>query len=164
MWIDTNSTVTLILNIMLILFIHGGTVYVAMRLPATYLARDHWWAKEQKFERGGRWYERWFRVTQWKDRLPDGGAWTKGGFKKAHLQRRDREYLNQFVLETKRGEWTHWLGFGVWPLFVIWNPWQGALILFLYSIIAHLPCIIVQRYNRLRLQRILDRTSASHAG
>jgi hypothetical protein len=40
------------------------------------------------------------------------------------------------------------------PVFFLWNPWWGDLIIVLYALVANLPCILVQRYNRFRLQKL----------
>ena len=41
------------------------------------------------------------------------------------------------------------------PLFFLWNrPWVGGLMV-AYGILGNLPCILVQRYNRLRLTRLI---------
>ncbi len=100
-------------------------------------------------------YERFLAIKRWKDRLPDGASWFKGGFAKAELQRRDRQHLARFLQETRRGELCHWTALALIPVFFLWNPWWGDLIIAFYALAANLPCILVQRYNRLRLQRAL---------
>lgn len=100
-------------------------------------------------------YERFLAIKRWKDRLPDGASWFQGGFPKAALQRRDRQHLARFLQETWRGELCHWAALALIPIFFLWNPWWGDLVIALYALAANLPCILVQRYNRLRLQRAL---------
>ena len=48
---------------------------------------------------------------------------------------------------------------GCAPLFFLWNPWWADLIMLTYALMANLPCIFAQRYNRLRFQRLLARRS-----
>jgi glycosyl-4,4'-diaponeurosporenoate acyltransferase len=100
-------------------------------------------------------YERWFAVKRWKDRLPDGAAWFAGGFAKRNLAERDPAHLARFAAETRRGELCHWLAIACTPLFFLWNPWWGDVVVTAYALAANLPCIIAQRYNRLRLGRAL---------
>ncbi|MDX1680895.1 MAG: hypothetical protein R3242_09210 [Akkermansiaceae bacterium] len=107
------------------------------------------------FEHKGRFYERAFAIRKWKDRLPDGASWLGGGFAKARLQRRDAGYLRRFIQETWRGELCHWSALFFVPLFLIWNPGWAMLIIIAYALAANLPCILVQRYNRARLQPLL---------
>ena len=95
------------------------------------------------------------RVKHWKDRLPDAAAWFDGGFAKRALRGTDPAYLRRFARETWRGELCHWCALAFVPLFFLWNPpWADAVILS-YALAANLPCILAQRHNRLRLQRLL---------
>ena len=38
---------------------------------------------------------------------------------------------------------------------LLWNPWFLGLLMLAYAVIANLPCLIVQRYNRARLLRLI---------
>ena len=67
------------------------------------------------------------------------------------------EFLEQFLRETWRGELTHWLALLALPLFAIWNPGWAFGINVAYALAANLPCILVQRYNRGRFLRVLER-------
>jgi len=109
------------------------------------------------WERGGRFYERVFRIKDWKDRLPDAAGWFGGGFAKGSLAGKKADYLGRFVRETWRGELCHWCAVGFAPVFFLWNPWWGDLIIVAYALAANLPCILAQRYNRSRFQRVLAR-------
>lgn len=107
------------------------------------------------WEEGGRFYERIFAIKRWKDRLPDAARWLSGGFAKGMLSARDPEYLARFIRETRRGELCHRMAIYCVPAFLLWNPWWASLVIFVYALAANLPCILVQRYNRLRLTRLL---------
>jgi hypothetical protein len=69
------------------------------------------------------------------------------------------KHLHRFIRETWRGELCHWCALGCAPVFFLWNPWWADLIMVGYGLLANLPCILAQRYNRLRLQRLLSRRS-----
>jgi len=43
------------------------------------------------------------------------------------------------------------------PIFFLWNPWWADLIIVIYAVAANVPCILAQRYNRLRFHRLLAR-------
>jgi hypothetical protein len=58
--------------------------------------------------------------------------------------------------ETGRAEYTHLFAMLPAPIFFIWNPWWGGIIMIIYAVIINVPCIIAQRYNRARLEVILD--------
>jgi glycosyl-4,4'-diaponeurosporenoate acyltransferase len=113
------------------------------------------------FERDGRWYEERWRIKAWKDRLPEGGAIFAGGFSKRSLRTREPDVLGRFVIETRRAEHTHWWLMALAPLFFLWNPWWLALVMIGYALIANVPCLMVQRYNRARLIRVLRRRRAA---
>jgi glycosyl-4,4'-diaponeurosporenoate acyltransferase len=138
------------------LVIQLGLAWLFTRMPATWFrpgAGCGW-------EEGGRFYEQVFRIKQWKDRLPDAARWFGGGFAKGSLAGADPGYLRRFVCETWRGELCHWCAIACIPLFFLWNPWWGNWIIVAYAVAANLPCILVQRYNRLRFRRVLARPSA----
>jgi glycosyl-4,4'-diaponeurosporenoate acyltransferase len=41
------------------------------------------------------------------------------------------------------------------PVFLVWNWWWVELLMVVYALAANLPCLLVQRYNRARLARLL---------
>jgi len=109
------------------------------------------------WEDDGRFYERFVAIRRWKDLLPDGARWFSGGFGKGTLVCADPEYLQRFIRETRRGELCHWLTVLGVPVFFLWNPWWGDLIIIAYALAANLPCILIQRYNRARVLRLIGR-------
>ena len=113
------------------------------------------------WERNGRFYENVFWIRRWKDRLPDAASWFTGGFAKGNLSGKDHSYLERFIRETWRGELCHWCALAWTPVFFLWNPWWGDLIIVAYAVGANVPCILAQRYNRARFQRALTRSRYS---
>jgi glycosyl-4,4'-diaponeurosporenoate acyltransferase len=134
--------------------IHSATGYFVHRLPVTRLG-DGWLYRERRVERGGALYSRTFRIKAWKDRLPEAGALFPGGVSKRSLPDSAVGGLPRFVIETRRAELGHWLAVACSPIFVIWNPWHATVLLTAYGFAANLPCVAIQRYNRLRARRIL---------
>jgi glycosyl-4,4'-diaponeurosporenoate acyltransferase len=105
-------------------------------------------------------YESWmleqvFRIKFWKDKLPDAAGWFGGGFAKRRLAGKDADYLRRFIQETWRGELCHWSALAFVPVFFLWNPWWADVVIVVYALMANLPCILAQRYNRIRLRRVL---------
>jgi glycosyl-4,4'-diaponeurosporenoate acyltransferase len=135
--------------------------YVVHRLSPARLTRENRLFRLRRFEMGGHFYERWFRVKQWKDRLPDAGELFRGGISKRGLVTHDRERLERFVAETRRAELAHWLILGAAPWFFLWNPWWLGLAMVGYGIVANVPCVAIQRYNRARLLRMIRRPSTA---
>ncbi len=144
--------------------LHAVTGYAVHRLPTTRLQRDGWLLRARAVEREGRLYER-LRIRHWKDELPEAGALFPGGVSKRHLAGRDRAGLERFVVETRRAEWGHWLALAGGPIAVLWNPPFGTALMIGYGVVVNAPFIVVQRYNRLRVARLLrrsvDRSSTS---
>lgn len=116
---------------------------------------DHPLARPRNWERQGRTYERVFAIKCWKDKLPDAASWFRGGFAKAQLGTASPELLERFARETWRGELVHWIALLALPLFCVWNPWWAVGVNAACAIALNFPCILVQRYNRARLWRLL---------
>jgi glycosyl-4,4'-diaponeurosporenoate acyltransferase len=94
-------------------------------------------------------------IRRWKRWIPDAGGALPGGVQKASLVRRDPAALRRLVLETRRAEWVHWL---LWPaclLTALWLPPAGVLVNLLFATAFNGPCVVLQRYNRARLQHCL---------
>jgi glycosyl-4,4'-diaponeurosporenoate acyltransferase len=144
-----------ILNVAGWLVIQLGLSWAFTKMPVDWFAPPSACA----WEHGGRFYERVFGIKCWKELLPDAARWFTGGFAKGTLGSRKSEYIGRFVQETWRGELCHWLALACAPVFFLWNPWWADLIIVAYAIAANLPCILVQRYNRLRLSRLMARRS-----
>jgi len=132
-----------------------GISAAILRLPSNLFTQDNWLTAPRWWEREGHLYRRWFAVRRWKSLLPDGAGWL-GGFSKKHVMGRDAAYFAQFLLETRRAEIGHWCMLGCLPLFFFWNPLWARWVMVAYALAANLPCIVVQRYNRLVLSRIVS--------
>ena len=131
------------------------TGYAAYRWPTVRLEHDGGITRLRRFELGGRWYERRWHIRRWKDRLPEAGSVFGDGFSKRALRSSASVDLTRFVIETRRAELTHWVVLAFGPLFFLWNPWWLAVVMVAYAVVANVPCIAVQRYNRGRLERVL---------
>lgn len=145
---------TLAANVVAWAAIHAGSGYVVHRLPLDRLQHDGWLLRSRQWEGGGRWYQHRLRIRRWKDHLPEAGALFAGGISKRHLGVTD---LDRFVAETRRAERGHWLALAGSPLFVLWNPPSGVVLMVAYGVVVNAPFIAVQRYNRQRAQRLLAR-------
>jgi glycosyl-4,4'-diaponeurosporenoate acyltransferase len=142
------------LNIIAWLVIQLGLAWALTQLGAKRLNMYNRLAQPKRWERDGRFYENVLAIKSWKNKLPDAAGWFRGGFPKANLRASSPEYLARFLRETWRGELVHWLALLAVPFFCVWNPWWAMLVNATYAIAANLPCILVQRYNRARFQRL----------
>jgi len=147
----------IVVNVTLWPIIHMGAAWLGTQLPTELFRPDHWCYRERSWEVAGRLYETIFAVRRWKGLLPDGAALFKKGFHKKRLDARNPEYIDRFAKETCRGEAVHWAVLACSLLFFLWNPWKVGLIMVAYGIAVNLPCIITQRYNRIRLCHLANR-------
>jgi len=131
--------------------------YVAHRLPGRLFESDTWLYRERGWERGGRFYVTALRIRRWKHLLPEAGDAFEGGFNKATLVAPRDEHLHAHVRETRRAELTHWLIIVAAPAFLIFNRWYDVVAMQVIALGLSIPCIAAQRYNRIRLQRVLAR-------
>ncbi len=131
--------------------------YTAHRLPDRRIDHDTALTRLRPWEHGGRVYERHLRITRWKDAIPEAGNLFGGGYDKRSVSRAD---LTRYLLETRRAEYTHWGILLAAPLFALWNPWGLWLAMVAYAVIANAPCLLIQRYNRARVLRILARRAS----
>lgn len=137
------------------LVIHLGMSYICVKIPISFFKRDLWWFRIRNWEYRGRIYKRVFKVKKWRDIVPDCGGLFKGGFPKKNLESSDPQYLKTFFYETKRAELTHLLTILPAPIFFLWNIWWVGIIMIVYALIANIPCILLQRYNRARLSNLI---------
>jgi glycosyl-4,4'-diaponeurosporenoate acyltransferase len=129
--------------------------YLVHRLPDERLDADHWLLRERSFEGGGRLYRTTLAVPRWKRLLPEAGALFSGGFDKRALPSWDTAQLVRYWREARRAELGHWLAMAPLPLFALWNPPRLWPAMAVYAVAVNAPCIASQRYNLLRLSRVL---------
>lgn len=129
---------------------------LANRLPLALLARESWLTRSRPWGEGIGAYERRLGIRRWKAWMPDAGGVLPGGVTKAHLARRDRTSLERLLAETRRAELVHLALWPFWLVTALWLPPEGVLINLLFATLFNLPCLWLQRYNRLRLRRILE--------
>lgn len=137
--------------------IQSAAGYGVHRISVARLCHDTWVTRPRRWEGGGSFYSDRLRIRRWKRLLPEAGALFAGGFDKGRLGPRSAERLRRHAAETRRAETGHWLALLPTPLFWRWNPRWLAIVMSLYALVVNGPCIAAQRYNRLRLQRVMDR-------
>jgi glycosyl-4,4'-diaponeurosporenoate acyltransferase len=129
---------------------------LANRIPAGWLEAGSGWPARGKGE-SLQLYERRLGIRRWKPWLPDAGDALPGGVRKGSLARRDPTQLERLVLETRRAELVHRTLWSFWIVTALWLPPAGVLVNLIFACLFNLPCLLVQRYNRLRLGRTLQR-------
>ena len=138
------------------LAIHLGAGLFVARVPIADFNPDSWLYKTRRWESDGKIYQRAFRIKSWKHRLPDGAAILKSSFGMKRLQNADPGYLRTFTRETCRAELIHWLILVFSPIFFLWNDWRIGIVMIIYGVITNVPCILSQRFNRVRLRNVTN--------
>lgn len=111
--------------------------------------------KIKKFENNGRFYQKHFKINKWKDKLPQHIA--EDGFSKASISSTSPEYFETFIMETCRAGWCHLVNCFYIIIALFLSPNAVGLTLGILTIIVNIPFIMIQRYNRARLLRVLHR-------
>ncbi|MED4759766.1 glycosyl-4,4'-diaponeurosporenoate acyltransferase [Priestia megaterium] len=143
----------LLINIMAWFVIHMFIAYRCTKISPFYLKKDLALFKVQSWETVGIYKK--FGVHRWKPWLPDGGKLFKRGFYKKKWESRTKEYAQLFLVETNRAELTHWISILPSILFFIWNSPSIGVWMVIYAIVANVPFILVQRYNRIRIHQVV---------
>jgi glycosyl-4,4'-diaponeurosporenoate acyltransferase len=133
-----------------------GVGYGGHRLSDRRLQHESAITRPRAFEQNGDFWQHHFAVRRWKDRLPEAGA-IFGGMSKRHL--RHWKDMGRLAIETRRAELVHWSLMACGPLFLFWNPPALGFAMILFAVAANGPCIVIQRFNRYRLLRLLARKS-----
>ena len=109
------------------------------------------------FEDNGEIYLK-LHIKKWQNRVPDMSRIFPGLVPpKCMNRRKGKENILLMLKETCVAELVHWLlcilGLGC---FFILDGWYGLCLYLLYAGLGNLPFIMIQRYNRPRLRKILQ--------
>ncbi len=156
MVVDLEPTVAVLVDIAAWTVLGVLVGWLHHRLPAERLRVDGWLTRPRRWEEDGAPYDR-LRIRWWKDLLPEAGATFRGGVSKRSLPGRDRGGIERLVIETRRAERVHWTLLASSACFLVWNPPALTFVMVVYAIVANVPFIAVQRFNRARLLRTLER-------
>ncbi|MBT8045438.1 MAG: hypothetical protein KJO79_10850 [Verrucomicrobiae bacterium] len=159
MWIELPYLWIALINMVGIPVCHLGIAWWSTRLPKRLFSMQ----EPRDTAKSLTVYEDIFRIRGWKHLLPDAAPWFDG-FPKGSMQSTDQAYLEEFMQETRRGEFSHWVQLIAIACFILWTPWPYAIIIVVYSIISNIPCILNLRYTRFRmLAFILKKHKKQHA-
>lgn len=129
----------------------------ASRLPAERLTRTGPITTLRRWEQNGYIWQRALRVARWKDRVPEAGGLFAGGYPKRRVRSRETSDLEHFRSETIRAERVHWLILASTPIHLLWCRPIVAAGMVAFGVLFTVPFIVIQRYNRGRLERLLAR-------
>lgn len=131
--------------------------FIGQLLPRQWFSPDKFPYREWKWEKGGRVYEK-LGVKSWKDIVPDMSRIMPDMVKKKMSSAKDAEGLKTLIIETCVAEAVH-MGLIIASLFMVlwWQSIWTAVFLIVYNVLGNLPFIIIQRYNRPRLNALYKR-------
>ena len=138
------------------LFVQGVVGFISAHLPKKWVNPQRRLYQPKQWEKGGGIYQRVFRIKSWKPIVWDAGKVFQKDFKKDHVDVTNPQNLERWILETCRAEWCHWVTFLlIIPLFSF-NPPGMSFFWLIYDTLLNITPIIVQRYNRPRLMKMLS--------
>lgn len=143
------------LNILIWFVIHLLIAKLSNMIPIDYFKKERRIFIIKNPKRSAWFYEHIIQIKKWKKYLPDGAKFFKDGFEKKSLQGTSEDYLERFILESKRAELSHYLQMLPVPIFFLFNFWWVGLIMIAYAMMVNLPCVFAQRYNRPRFEKVL---------
>jgi glycosyl-4,4'-diaponeurosporenoate acyltransferase len=147
------------INLLIFIFLSLAMTFICEKIPVKIYYYKKWLFRERKWENGGRIYENYFQVKRWKAKLPDISDFMKWRFNKKHLAESSSEYLSVFLTESCKAEFTHWMIIVSTLFFNFWNDYVTSFIMIIIACVLNLPYIIIQRYNRPRLIKLLRRNN-----
>ena len=148
------SSITLfIFNVIVYALIQYLRVFIDPYLPESWFSPKQKYYKCYAWEDNGKFYDRVFKVSKWKDYLPTVNSSTN--FNKKKITGRGVDYFEQFLQEINMAESHHIRSILTTLVFALWNPSGMFIFFFMLSAAAQLPFIIIQRYNRPRMQKVV---------
>lgn len=151
------------INFALMIVWHLTVLLACRALPRSFFDYRRFLYRAHRWEHGGSFYIKKLKIKKWKDRLPQYVA--EGGFSKRNLKsfkNIDKKYIDVFISETCRAEWNHYFCSLYFFISFLFNDWPYSLIFSIIPIVANLPFLIIQRYNRLRLIKLYKRLDSGN--
>ena len=140
----------------LYLAVIGLASSAAALLPRRWFHADRFPFRPQRWEHEGKIYEK-LAVQRWKDKLPDMSRFLPWLTQKQVSASISAAQAERLVQETCVAEAVHTASslLGLICLW-LWPGWGGVVLWLIWFLLANLPFILIQRYNRPRLMRLRD--------
>lgn len=142
----------LVIAIIVILWHYMSFKLVNFRKSSFFYKEENCFDKISFFKKE-KFYENIFKIKHWKDKIPQYVA--KNGFSKKKIENFDLDYLKRFISETYRAEVNHFICCLIIPFLFFCKYIMISTIVSVLIILGNVPCILIQRYNRLRIRRII---------
>lgn len=142
----------LIINLLIGAVWHYASFFLCISISKTAFDPNRKMYMPHKWENNGKFYNDVLKINRWKDFLPQHIG--KDGFSKDHIDDISLEYIDEFIMETCRGEWNHSINCMFTVVLFLINDFFIAILFMIFLFIGNVPFIIIQRYNRFRLQKL----------
>ena len=129
-------------------------------LPYKLFRYDRYPFKSFPFERNGRIYLK-LRINKWHNKVPDMSRIFPQMMPSKKMSDDSRQTIQVMVYETCVAEAVHWL-LCIFALHTleIWSGLMGWLVTMAYIFIGNVPFCLIQRYNRPRFIKLMNRLEA----
>ncbi|SUM59088.1 Glycosyl-4,4-diaponeurosporenoate acyltransferase precursor [Staphylococcus petrasii] len=123
------------------------------KLPPTFFTKYSQLFKSFSWEKEGKIWNDLFKINKWKHYIPEGSQLNQNIYNKKQLTSFKLNDLHTMIIEMRRAEFVHWLS--MLPVLAFLKaPTYIKIINVSYVVLANLPIIITQRYNRPRLEKV----------
>lgn len=140
------------LAVMIVLSMILSSVIVN-KMNYEFLSKIYYFFRIRPIEKDGMIYEKYFKIRKWKEYVPSVSS-----FDKKHLERNITiPYLKAYLLENLRAEVCHHMMLIMGIVFVFITPSYVNSRIISFTAVANIPCIMIQRYNRPRFEKVLKR-------
>ena len=132
-----------------------GVVFLVVRrlVPNSWFKADHFRWRCYSYEQA---IWKALRVKQWQAKVPDMSRIFTNIMPAKKLKRQTLSDLPRMIQETCVAEWTHGiLSIAGLAMLWFWPGIGGICMTAVYILLGNLPFIVVQRFNRPRLQKLL---------
>ncbi len=155
---------TFILDMICWVIIQLGIGYLSLKFPEKWLDPGRRFFQSFAWEKGGKIYQQLFRVRSWKHLIPDGSKTYRGAFSIKKLPTSELTYLLRWLKESIRSELCHWFMILPAPFFFLWNSIKGGWLMVFYAFFNNLVPIILQRFNRPRIRKLIAQLELKNPG
>ncbi len=111
--------------------------------------------RSRPFEKKGQIYEKYLKIKLWKDYIPAVGSFDKKSMTREKI---NDDYISMYLLESLRAELCHFYAILFATVVLFCTVHEEWLFIIIYTFILNMPCLIIQRYNRPRFERMLSST------
>ena len=148
---------TAVVDVVAWIAIHLSLGYLSSKIPLARLDPNRRFFQAFAWEKNGEIYQQLFGVKYWKHFMPNGSALYPGAFSIRNLLSFDPAYLEVWLQESVRAETCHWAMIFPGVFFFLWNSVAGGWGMVAYAVLNNVVPIILQRFNRPRVRRLLAR-------